>query len=109
MSLDGAGECDWPGCGARRRQVNHWFVVTENALGVQVYRWETCPEKAMKEGKHLCGLAHMSQHVSNVLTPDETKADRESTLELKPPLTREGTKPDTEEAQKGSQDESLDN
>jgi len=47
----------------------------------------------MKDGKHFCGIAHTIQTVSNLLTPDTTVANRESTLELKPPLTREGTVP----------------
>jgi len=37
------------------------------------------------------------QTVSNLMTPDTTVANRESTLELKPPLTREGTVPAAKE------------
>jgi hypothetical protein len=47
----------------------------------------------MKDGKHFCGIAHTIQTVSNLLTPDTTVANRESTLELKPPLNREGNAP----------------
>jgi hypothetical protein len=47
----------------------------------------------MKDGKHFCGIAHTIQTVSNLLTPDTTVANRESTLELKPPLNREGNTP----------------
>jgi hypothetical protein len=48
----------------------------------------------------------MSQYVSKVMTPDGTDPNRESTLELKPPLTREGTVPQAE--QPVPQEESLD-
>ena len=93
MSL-GPDECNWVGCGALRRGVNHWYIVVETKGGVRIYKWAECPPEAMKNGKHFCGLAHAFQHASKVLTPDETKPDRESTLELRPPLTREGTKPE---------------
>ncbi len=96
MSLGGPPECDFPGCGALRRMVNHWYVVLDDVFGVHVYKWDKCPEDAMKNGKHLCGLAHMTQYVSKVMTPDGTDPNRETTLELKPPLTREGTKPEAE-------------
>ena len=94
MSLGGPPECDWPGCGAQRRDVNRWYVVTADLYGAHIYKWESCPEDAMKNGKHCCGLGHAFQFASKVLTPDETNPDRESTLELRPPLTREGTKPE---------------
>ncbi len=94
MSLGGYGECDWPGCGAQRRTVNHWFVVHKTGKGVHVYRWDDASEKAMNEGKHFCGVTHTIQHVSSLLTADNTDPNRESTLELKPPLTREGTAPE---------------
>jgi hypothetical protein len=51
----------------------------------------------MKDGKHFCGIAHTIQTVSNLLTPDTTVANRESTLELKPPLNREGLAPEAKE------------
>ena len=47
----------------------------------------------MEEGKHFCGLDHAFRYASNVMTPNHTDANRESTLELNPPLNREGTKP----------------
>jgi hypothetical protein len=47
----------------------------------------------MKNGKPYCGLSHAFLAASNILTPDTTIANRESTLELKPPLNREGTVP----------------
>jgi hypothetical protein len=90
MGLESSVTCDYPGCGAVRREVNRWYVVYKDA-GVHVYPWDECPSKAMKEGKHLCGIGHTIQTVSNLLTPDTTKSDRESTLELKPPLKRDGT------------------
>ena len=92
MGLGSAPTCDFPGCTAQRREINNWYVVYKDS-GVHVYHWDECPQKAMKEGKHLCGIGHMMQTVSNLMTPDTTVADRESTLELKPPLTREGTVP----------------
>jgi hypothetical protein len=67
-----------------------------------------CSDEDMKIGKHFCGLQHAFLYASNVLTPDQTKVNRESTLELKPPLTREGTKPEAEGPQEGNQDEGLD-
>ncbi len=76
-----------------RRQVNNWFVVLKDDNGVHIYHWDQCPARAMKEGVHLCGIDHTIRTASNLLTPDTTKSDRESTLELKPPLTREGTVP----------------
>ena len=92
MSLGGPMECDHVGCTALRRTVNHWYVVTEDMYGAHIYRWAMCPEDAMKNGKHFCGLNHAFIYTSNVLTPDTTDTARESTLELKP-MTREGTVP----------------
>jgi hypothetical protein len=94
MSLGSAAQCDWLGCGAQRREVNRWYVVVPDSFGVHIYEWHKAPKRAMEDGKHFCGLGHAFQYASKVLTPDETKADRESTLELKPPLTREGTAPE---------------
>lgn len=94
MSLGGPAKCDWVGCGAERRDVNRWYVVLPDAVGVHVYEWHKAPEQAMKIAKHFCGLGHALQFVSKVLTPDETAPDRESTLDLKPPLTREGVAPE---------------
>jgi hypothetical protein len=94
MSLGGPAECDHLGCGAQRREVNRWYVVTFDIFGAHIWKWETCSDEDMKIGKHFCGLAHAFQYASKVLTPDETKVGRESTLELKPPLTREGTTPE---------------
>jgi hypothetical protein len=93
MGLDTSPTCDYPGCGAVRRDVNQWYVVLPDSSGVHIYHWDQCPPKAMKDGKHFCGIAHTIQTVSNLLTPDTTIANRESTLELKPPLNREGTVP----------------
>ena len=76
-----------------RRDVNNWFVVFKDDNGVHIYHWDQCPARAMKEGVHLCGIDHTIRTASNLLTPDTTKSGRESTLELKPPLTREGTVP----------------
>jgi hypothetical protein len=108
MSLGGPAECDWTGCGAQRREVNRWYVVTDDSHGVHIWKWEMCSDEDMKIGKHFCGLQHAFLYASNVLTPDQTKVNRESTLELKPPLTREGTKPEAEGPQEGNQDEGLD-
>ena len=109
MSLGGAAECDWVGCGAQRREVNRWYVVTCDSFGVHIWKWETCSDEDMKIGKHFCGLAHAFQYASKALTPDTTDPNRETTLELKP-LTREATAPEAEKAeiQEGSQDEGLD-
>jgi hypothetical protein len=77
-------QCDALGCGALRTTVNHWFVAIEDETGVHVYRWSKAPRKAMAEGFHFS---------SSSLTPNKTPdPQRESTLKLKPPLTREGKK-----------------
>ena len=94
MGIESSISCDYPGCGSVRREVNNWLVVYKDA-GIHIYHWDDCPPKAMKDGKHFCGIAHTIQTVSNLLTPDTTKTERESTLELKPPLTREGTAPES--------------
>jgi hypothetical protein len=77
-------ECAAVGCTAVRRTVNFWYVVTSDERGAHIYKWELCPPKAMRTGKHFCGLNHAFAYASNVLTPDTTRADRESTHELKP-------------------------
>lgn len=87
-------ECDWVGCGAVRREVNHWFVVYKTSSGVHIYEWDKASDTAREKGKKFCGHAHMMNYVSRIMTPDNTKPDRESTLELKPPLTRDGSTPE---------------
>ncbi len=95
-------ECDFVGCTAIRRTVNFWYVVTEDLCGAHIYKWETCPPEAMKTGKRFCGLNHAFGYVSKVLTPDTTKAGRESTLDLKPlPLEGPAAKQDSEESNLG--------
>lgn len=99
MSSPRLTECDFVGCTAIRRTVNFWYVVTEDLLGAYIYKWETCPSEAMKTGKHFCGLDHALRYMSKVLTPDITKASRESTLDLKPlPLEGPAAKQDSEES-----------
>jgi hypothetical protein len=93
MGLGSAPTCDFPGCTAQRREVNNWYVITEDQYGVRIYHWDKCPTQHMEEGKHFCGLDHAFRYASNVMTPNHTDANRESTLELNPPLNREGTKP----------------
>lgn len=83
-------QCDFVGCKEILAGVNHWWVVTDDPSGVHIFKWKTCPEDAMKNGKHFCGFDHMNRYVSKILNPDETNPERESTLELKPPLTRDG-------------------
>jgi hypothetical protein len=93
MGLESTATCDFPQCQAQRREVNNWYVVAEDRYGVRIYHWDKCPTQYMKGGKHFCGLDHAFRHASSVMTPDHTDANRESTYELKPPLTREGTVP----------------
>jgi len=93
MGLESPYSCEFRGCGVLRREVNNWFVVLRDESGVHIYHWDKCPVRAMKEGVHLCGIDHALRTASNLLTPDTTVTNRESTLELKPPLTREGTVP----------------
>jgi hypothetical protein len=82
--IGGPPSCDFPGCTAVRREVNFWYVVTQNACGVHIYKWETCPPEAMQTGNHYCGLSHAFRAASKALTPDETDPNRKSTLELQP-------------------------
>jgi hypothetical protein len=103
MGIDSTASCDFPHCEAQRKQVNNWYVVLKDSSGVHVYHWDECPPRAMKEGQHFCGIAHTIQTVSNMITPDTTNANRESTLELKPPLTREGTVPVAEQEPTGEE------
>jgi hypothetical protein len=86
-------ECEAPGCRVIRLTVNHWFVVEKTKSGAHIHRWDKCPDAAMVNGKHVCGLEHAFKCASNMLTPDTTDPDRETTLVLAPPLTREGTVP----------------
>lgn len=88
--------CDLPNCGTVRKDTNHWYVVLADDSGVHVYRWGKVSQKAMRMGKHFCGVAHAIQYASYILTPDTTNAKRESTLELKPPLTRDGAESSAE-------------
>jgi hypothetical protein len=89
--MTGPYECAALGCTAVRRLVNHWFVVYVDSNGIHIYEWDNAPDRAMEDGNHFCGVAHTMAFVSKKLTP-ETRQDpeRDSTLELKPPLTRDG-------------------
>ena len=71
--------------------VNHWYVITEDLYGAHIFKWRTCPEDAMKNGKHFCGYDHAGKHLSKIFSPDLADPNRESTLELKPPITRENS------------------
>lgn len=93
MGIESTVKCDHLGCGAERKTTNHWFVAYVDENGAHIYRWDKAPDEALKDGKCFCGVAHALLYASNALTPDTTDANRESTLELKPPLNREGTKP----------------
>lgn len=97
MGYESPIECAYVGCHALRRTVNHWYVVEETPSGAHIHRWADCSEKSMKNGKPYCGLSHAFLAASNILTPDTTVANRESTLELKPPLNREGLAPEAKE------------
>jgi hypothetical protein len=88
-------ECDHLGCTALRREVNHWYVVLADDSGIHIYVWDKAPVSAMKNGYRFCGIAHTTTFVSKQLTPDRPHdPERESTLELKPPLNREGKEPE---------------
>ncbi len=84
-------ECSVIGCTVIRRSVNHWYVVVETERGVEIIRWDNCPASLMKTGNRVCGLDHAFRCASNILTPDTTKVDRESTLVLAPPVNSDGT------------------
>jgi hypothetical protein len=83
-------ECSVTGCNVVRRSVNHWYVVVKTKRGVEIIRWDDCPSDLMKTGSRVCGLDHAFRTASKLLTPDNTDANRESTLVLAPPLTRDG-------------------
>ena len=84
-------ECDAVGCKVVRTETNHWLVVFSDQTGVHIYPWDKAPKRAMKDGQRFCGITHTMLYVSKALTPDTPQnPDRESTLELKPPLNREG-------------------
>ena len=88
-------QCDAVGCPALRGNVNHWHVVLVDESGIHIYEWDKAPKKAMDNGYHFCGQGHTINFVSKTLTSGHTPdPSRESTLELKPPLTREGTVPE---------------
>ena len=91
--IGGLPECDAKnlGCKAIKRDVNNWYVVSKTSNGVHIYEWDKAPVEAMREGKHFCGVAHALNHMSHSIGPDETDRERESTLELKPPLARDGS------------------
>jgi hypothetical protein len=97
IERDNPFACDHLGCDALRRGVNHWYIVLVDN-GVHVYKWDEAPKKAMEEGYHFCGLAHTINFVSNVLTPhNKPDPNKESTIEFKPPLDREGKAPEPKE------------
>ena len=83
-------QCDAVGCTAMRREVNNWLVVLYEENGVHIYHWDKAPKKAMESGYRFCGLDHALRYASNALTPNTTDPARESTLELRPPLGRDG-------------------
>lgn len=92
MLLPAPYKCDASGCGATRKDVNHWFAVLSNAP-IQIYRWEDCPVSSLNSpyAKHFCGADCLMKYISSLVSGDSTDADRESTLELKPPLARDGS------------------
>jgi hypothetical protein len=83
-------ECAKLGCNVIRKTVNNWFVVEQTGSGAHIHRWHDCPDVAMLNGKHVCGLEHAFYCASAMMTPDNTDANRESTMVLAPPLTRDG-------------------
>ena len=99
MAGDIVYSCDLPGCDRTYSATNNWFAVQADGLGrVCIYRWEYAKEtRILESSKHFCGVGHTIQHVSNLLTPNTTDPNRESTLELKPPLTRDGAETETKE------------
>lgn len=96
MILDAPYRCDSPGCGATRKDVNHWFAVFSSSP-IQIYEWEKCPLETLNIAKHFCGVDCLMRFVSSLVSRDNTDANRESTLELKPPLARDGSVPSAAE------------
>ena len=98
IERDNPFRCDHVGCDALRSNVNNWFFALADESCVQVYHWETAPKKVKEEGRQFCGLAHTMNFVSHALTPhNRPDPNRESTLELKPPLDRDGKAPEPKE------------
>jgi len=84
-------------CGAFKREVNRWLAVHLDPDGsILIVPWETAVLSGKSEGywAYFCGQAHALQYVSDSMSPPQPAPDRESTLVLKPPLTRDGKPPE---------------
>lgn len=90
MLLPAPYRCDTPGCGATRKDVNHWFAVHQTAP-IEIYKWDECPPQVLSLAQHFCGVGCLMKHVSSLVSQDTATVNRESTLELKPPLARDGS------------------
>ena len=95
MLLPAPYQCDAPGCGAQRRDVNHWWAVIGTSP-IGIYEWDDCKAETLAAAKHFCGVDCLMRYISSLVSRDSTNANRESTLELKPPLTRDGSMPSAE-------------
>lgn len=86
--------CDC-GCEAVKQQSNHWWMILEYdrdgpAIGISEWNDKFVDQPGIKfAAGESCAHKMLSQFMAKVTgtTPDP---QRESTLELKPPLTREG-------------------
>lgn len=68
LGAEGRCECDHVGCGAVRRAVNNWYVVTCSEAGVSILHWACCTVAQRKTGKHFCGLQQAFICASEVLS-----------------------------------------
>jgi len=100
LGAEGRCECDHLGCGAVRRDVNNWCVVTESRRGVCILHWEHCTETQIKTGKHFCGQLEAFVYASSAFTaPQQERAVDDAThiphaplaYTVAPSLNRDGS------------------
>jgi hypothetical protein len=75
LGAEGRCECDHLGCGAVRRDVNNWCVVTESRRGVCILHWAHCTETQIKTGKHFCGQLQAFIYASSAFTAPRPERD----------------------------------
>jgi hypothetical protein len=100
LGAEGRCECDHLGCGAVRRDVNNWCVVTESRRGVCILHWEHCTETQIKTGKHFCGQLQAFIYASGAFTAPRQERDIDEATHIPhaplayivaPVLNRDGT------------------
>lgn len=65
VMIEQRATCDSPKCEATRREVNHWFAVTELPNGLLFQTWDqAAADGNLERSKHFCGQTHALQFVS---------------------------------------------